>query len=59
MLDPPLRFEIRPGALRVRIAPAHAGASPSALVPETPLKLIGALVGFVLGHRSARATVSA
>ena len=59
MLDPPLRFEIRPGALRVRIAPAHAGASPSALVPETPLKLIGALVGFVLGHGSAPATVSA
>ena len=34
-LDPPLRFRIRPGALRVRIARQHPGASPSAAVPET------------------------
>ena len=34
MLDPPLRFRIRPGVLRVRIAPAHPGASPSALAPD-------------------------
>jgi diacylglycerol kinase family enzyme len=34
-LDPPLRFRIRPGALRVRISRAHPGASPSAAVPET------------------------
>ena len=27
-VDPPLRFRIRPGVLRVRIAPAHPGASP-------------------------------
>jgi diacylglycerol kinase family enzyme len=33
-LEPPLRFRIRPGALRVRIAPAHPGASPSAAIPE-------------------------
>ncbi len=33
-LDPPLRFRIRPGVLRVRIAPAHPGASPSAAMPE-------------------------
>jgi diacylglycerol kinase family enzyme len=33
-LDPPLRFRIRPGALRVRIARAHPGASPSAAIPE-------------------------
>ena len=33
-LDPPLRFRIRPGVLRVRIAPAHPGASPSALAPD-------------------------
>jgi diacylglycerol kinase family enzyme len=33
-LEPPLRFSIRPGALRVRIASAHPGASPSAAVPE-------------------------
>ena len=33
-LDPPLRFRIRPGVLRVRIARAHPGASPSAAIPE-------------------------
>jgi diacylglycerol kinase family enzyme len=33
-LDPPLRFRSRPAALRVRIAPAHPGASPSAGIPE-------------------------
>jgi len=32
-LDPPLRFRTRPGALRVRIAPQHPGASPSARLP--------------------------
>jgi len=29
-LSPPLRFAIRPAALRVRISPRHSGASPSA-----------------------------
>ena len=33
-LDPPLRFRTRPQALRVRIAPQHPGASPSATMPE-------------------------
>ncbi len=33
-LDAPLRFRIRPAALRVRIAAAHPGASPSAAMPE-------------------------
>ena len=32
-LVPPLRFNIRPGVLRVRIAPQHPGASPSAYLP--------------------------
>ena len=35
-LDPPLRFHSRPHALRVRIAPQHPGASPSATMPEGP-----------------------
>jgi hypothetical protein len=43
-LDPPLQFRIRPGALRVRIAPARPGASPSALVPEKPWALLHGLV---------------
>ena len=34
MLDPPLRFHIRPAVLRVRIARKHPGASPSAGAPE-------------------------
>ena len=34
MLDPPLRFRIRPAVLRVRIARKHPGASPSATAPE-------------------------
>jgi len=33
-LQPPLRFRIRPAALRVRIARRHPGASPSASMPE-------------------------
>ena len=33
-LQPPLRFHIRPGVLRVRIARQHPGASPSAMMPE-------------------------
>jgi hypothetical protein len=36
LLEPPLRFRMLPGALRVRVAPQHPGASPSALVPPTP-----------------------
>ena len=34
MLEAPLRFHIRPGVLRVRIARQHPGASPSAMAPE-------------------------
>ena len=33
-LEPPLRFSIRSLVLRVRIAPQHPGASPSARLPE-------------------------
>jgi diacylglycerol kinase family enzyme len=47
-LDPPLRFRIRPGALRVRIAPQHPGASPSALEPDKPWQTVGSLATFVL-----------
>jgi len=34
VLDPPLRFRVRPGVLHVRIAKSHPGASPSARVPD-------------------------
>jgi diacylglycerol kinase family enzyme len=33
-LEPPLRFRIRPGVLRARIARKHPGASPSARAPD-------------------------
>jgi hypothetical protein len=32
-LSPPLRFAIRPAALRVRISSRHPGVSPSGLLP--------------------------
>jgi diacylglycerol kinase family enzyme len=35
VLQPPLRFRIHTGALRVRVARAHPGCSPSAAIPET------------------------
>ncbi|MFN8160732.1 MAG: diacylglycerol kinase family protein [Solirubrobacterales bacterium] len=44
VLDPPLRFTIRPLALRVRIAHAHPGASPSAHLPEQPAEVVAELV---------------
>jgi diacylglycerol kinase family enzyme len=47
-LDPPLRFRIRSGALRVRIAPGHPGVSPSALEPAKPWGLLRALAHVAL-----------
>jgi len=47
-LDPPLRFRVRPGALRVRIAPQHPGASPSALEPDQPWRTIGVLTSLLI-----------
>jgi hypothetical protein len=48
-LEAPLRFRIRPGVLRVRIARAHPGASPSAAIPEGPWKGLVALAGIAAG----------
>jgi hypothetical protein len=47
-LDPPLRFQICPAALRVRVSRRHPGASPSAMAPE------GAWAGLVEVARIAR-----
>jgi diacylglycerol kinase family enzyme len=56
-LQPPLRFTIRPGVLRVRIARAHPGASPSSAMPESMLATPGALLAIAAGRSaSARAT---
>ncbi len=43
-LAPPLRFRIRAGVLRVRIAGGHPGASPSAALPEGLIDSVRALV---------------
>jgi diacylglycerol kinase family enzyme len=49
VLDAPLRFSVRPGVLRARIAPAHPGASPSVLEPDSPWQSIGALAKLAFG----------
>jgi diacylglycerol kinase family enzyme len=49
LLDPPVRFTMRPGALRVRIAPSHPGRSPSAALPENGLVGLRTLGGIAFG----------
>ncbi|HXC79716.1 MAG TPA: hypothetical protein VNU19_22000, partial [Candidatus Acidoferrum sp.] len=48
-LDPPLVFAMRPGALRVRIAPNHPGVSPAAVVGSVesagPRRLLKVVAG--------------
>jgi diacylglycerol kinase family enzyme len=53
-LDSPLRFRVRPAALRVRIAPHHPGASPSALQPDTAWRAVESLAGFVVHGEPAQ-----
>jgi diacylglycerol kinase family enzyme len=51
VLDSPLRFRIRPRALRVRIAHKHPGASPSAEIPGGgPLSALKKLLRIALGR---------
>jgi len=52
VLEAPLRFRIRAGALRARIAVAHPGASPSAAIPAEPLAAIAALARIASGHNA-------
>lgn len=49
-LEPPLRFRIRPGVLRVRISRRHPGASPSAMLPEGVGAGVRALARIVAGR---------
>jgi diacylglycerol kinase family enzyme len=53
VLDPPLRFRTRPAALRVRIASAHPGVSPSVMQPDSAWQAVRSLWGFVFarGHQ--------
>ena len=50
VLDPPLRLVSRPRALRVRIAPQHPGASPSAGLPEGALDTLRRLFAVAAGR---------
>jgi diacylglycerol kinase family enzyme len=43
VLDAPLRFISRPGALRVRLAPQHPGVSPAAGLPPTLAATVAAV----------------
>ncbi len=51
VLESPLRFRIRPGVLRARIATAHPGASPSAAMPERLRETASAVLA-IAGGRS-------
>ena len=53
MLTPPLRFEIMPLVLRVRIARAHPGASPSAGIPDSARDTAVALMRIAGGRDQA------
>jgi len=48
-LEPPLRFRIRPGALRVRVSRDHPGESPSAAAPRGVADAVRTLVAVALG----------
>jgi diacylglycerol kinase family enzyme len=47
-LEPPLHFTPRAGVLRVRIAPSHPGASPSALTPSGAVQTLATLARFAV-----------
>ncbi len=50
VLTAPLRFRTRPAVLRVRIAPGHPGASPSATRPDSIWKGLRTLVSIAAGR---------
>ncbi len=51
-LEAPVRFTSRPGALSVRIAPHHPGASPSANLPSSLPEAVRGLAALCLGRKS-------
>ena len=52
-LAPPLEFASKPGALAVRIAPGHPGASPSTEVPQGLGPAVAKLVRIAIGEDRA------
>jgi diacylglycerol kinase family enzyme len=55
-LEAPLRFRILPGALRVRVAASHPGASPSAAMPEGAWETTLALARISIGRTPEQPT---
>jgi diacylglycerol kinase family enzyme len=58
VLDPPLQFRIRPGALRVRIPHNAFGYSPAARRSTSPLTAFTDLIAVVLGRVSSSGPVA-
>jgi len=58
-LQPPLRFGIRPGVLRVRVASQHPGASPSASLPDGLAQSARDLARMAIGRDPAPAGAKA
>ena len=54
VLEAPLHFTSRPGALTVRIAPRHPGSSPSADLPDSPVAAAARLVHLAAGRPAGR-----
>ncbi len=54
-LQPPLRFHVRPGVLRVRVASQHPGASPSATLPDGLAQSARGLARIAIGRDPLRA----
>ena len=53
-LQPPLRFHVRPGVLRVRVARQHPGASPSATLPDGLAQSARVLARMAIGRDPLR-----
>ncbi len=51
-LDPPVRLEVQPGALRVRIAPHHPGISPAHIAERVQRGGVGELLRVAFGRRA-------
>jgi diacylglycerol kinase family enzyme len=54
LLEPPIRFAIRPSALRVRISARHPGVSPSALLPRRARSTLPKLARMAIGREADR-----
>ncbi|MGH8867717.1 MAG: diacylglycerol/lipid kinase family protein [Actinomycetes bacterium] len=54
LLEPPVRFGIRSGVLRVRVAKGHPGASPSAAEPEGTVDSVRVMLRIAAGRDVSR-----